>query len=49
MRPVENYILNKDINASKENMAFYAVIVKDTGNGDKYTNTNTKVIHSVKK
>ena len=43
MRPVENYILNEETNVSKENMASYADIVKDTGKGDEYTkNTNTK-------
>jgi hypothetical protein len=41
MRPVENDILNEETNVSKENMASYADIVKDTGKGDEYTKTNT--------
>ena len=42
MRPVENYILHEETNINKKNMASYAEIVKDTGKGDEYTNTNTK-------
>jgi len=41
MRLVEKDILNEETNVNKENMASYADIVKDTGKGDEYTNTNT--------
>jgi hypothetical protein len=41
MRPVENDILSEETNVNKENMASYAEIVKDTGKGDEYTNTNS--------
>jgi hypothetical protein len=49
IKPVENDILDEEKTENKEKMASYAEILKDDGKENENTNTNTKVIHPVKR